>query len=305
MLERVLLFETINILSYLLIGPFVLGRGVDIVTVRDGGRKDYALYVIGGMCCRTEKPFSFLIDRLNLKVPKDVPVYLVEYKNQGLSPWRARRTIRAHRKANGNKRASFLAVSMGYQLTAGVAKSNDRLIAVNPCVGLLTLKPPLAIATFFLLPVVRLLALLLGWLLLLPVVKVDGPAYSIQLLLDQLSACGSLSILGYQFAPDVLFMGEKDNLIDNRRLLKMPWVTKKVRDGARPIFGTIRKIAETAEMPEYITKAIPKLVEVAKEVSIEWINSGHFGVDGNEEEYLRVAADRLFRRRQLVGNGST
>ena len=212
---RVLIFALVlNSVSYLVLRG-VFDTGVDIIPIRkSSGPK--AIYLIGGCQSRTERPFRFMLDG----VPEDTAIYLVEYRNSGFNIEKAATDVLEHIWLEGHNGVTFVAISLGYQLAAACKADGDKLIALNPCIGKVSLLPDIQRATKIL-PVAYLGLIILGWMSLLPVVKTNGkPYYSLQLLLDQFKVCSNDKNLAlYEFSPDVLVMSRDDNVIDNDALI--------------------------------------------------------------------------------------
>lgn len=237
-------------------------RGVDIYDVNAGTSTGKAIYLIGGCMSRTAKPFRFITERIGRDIPADTSVHYVEYRNLGLDVEAARLAIQEHIDKRGYREVTFVAVSMGYQLTMGVARECDKVIGLNPCVGARSLAPKMR-KLIPVLPAAWGLSIAAGWLMQLPIVKVDGPAYSLQLVLDQLSICASSAHVKFGLRPDVIVLSIYDELVDKDALLRLArqGERRRSRDGS--------------------------LAEKTKDRWMELLRlpTGHFGVGENHHDY--------------------
>jgi hypothetical protein len=222
--------------------------GVDIFDISVGQPGGGVIYLVGGCLSRTAKPFQFVMDQIGQKIPADTSIHYIEYRNRGLNVAAARRAIKEHIDKHDYRQITFVAVSMGYQLIMGVARESDKVIGLNPCVGALSLSPKMR-RLVSALPAVAVISAAFGWLMQLPIVKVDGPAYSPRLLLDQLAVCASSAHSKFGFRPDVLVVSIYDELVDNVALQRLATQGERRRSVGGILTGKLKRPMELKELP--------------------------------------------------------
>lgn len=239
----------LNSLTYL-ISICLFDKGTKIVTVREGS-DSVAVYLVGGCQCRTVKPFEFMLET----VPKGVPIYLVEYRNRGFDIQKAVVDIEHHITMHSPKQATFVTISMGWQLAARAGKYKDKIIALNPCTGKSSLHKEIQDAIKWL-PLGYAISVVLGWFSYIPTIKINGrPYYSLKLLLDQFSACAN-DDTDVEHLPHMaaVALSKQDRVVNNDYLL------------------------------EHLSSE-----------RVYWLDTVHFGMTDNNKMYYNVVADNLAR----------
>ena len=170
----------INSLTYIT-SRFITSKGIRIVPMTSTGlgsdgpicqfraQERHAIYLIGGIQCRTQKPFNFILPYAK----RMGPVYLVEYRNFGLDIELAAENLRKHICENNFEKATFIAVSLGWQVASRSARPQDVVIALNPCLGYESVQQQVQKAVK-LLPLGYLVSIAIGWLSYAPVVKMKS-----------------------------------------------------------------------------------------------------------------------------------
>ena len=175
------------------------------------------IYLIGGCLSRSKQSFEFMLDA----IPAGTNAYLIEYRNWGFDIEKASEAIRQHIRTNGYDDITFVAISLGYQLAAKSSNDGDKIIALNPCIGKVSLLPWLQRVTATI--VFRyLITFVMGWISYAPIVKVNGrPYYSLRLMFDQFKICTNNKTLSeHPFRPDVLVLSDYDTIVDNMALVR-------------------------------------------------------------------------------------
>ncbi len=217
LLKIILIVLVLNSTSFIIVNwSHLLDKGVRIETIRSGVEGGEAVYLVGGCQCRTIEPFRCMLG----VVPEDTAIYLVEYLNSGFYIERAATLLWHHLRDNKHKKATFITVSLGYQLAVRATRRGDKIIALNPCIGKDSLSPKLQRAIVAL-PIVYVVSVLLGWLSYAPIVKINGsPWYSLTLLEDQFAICANNDTLTKcPFEPDVLVLSRRDEVLCNKSIL--------------------------------------------------------------------------------------
>lgn len=176
------------------------------------------VYLLGGMTCRTEHVFDFILS----DIPEKTGVCHLDYQNLGLDFNYAVKLLKEFVKSHPADN-TFVSISMGYLFSKAVARASDKQVALNPCIGYYGLRKGFQDKAW-LMPWAKTAVFLLGWLAYLPVIKVShGQRYSIALLIDQLDICSSddYPIGAGDLDPDVLVLSLQDGVIDNLALLSV------------------------------------------------------------------------------------
>ena len=222
-----------NIVSCFFIHQICMNdKGIDIKTIREP-KSNEAVYLIGGCQSRTEQVFDFILE----DIPTASGIYLIEYRNQGFNVWQAANDLDNHIRLHSHK-ATIISISLGYQISCIVSNLAKFEIAINPCIGKVSLQPKIKKACGIL-PVLEVFAFAIGWLAYLPFVKIAyKPYYSLRLLLDQFEICASNQVIKkYVFSPNALILSEYDEIINNDVLYHITMAEPERR--SKPLLYTV------------------------------------------------------------------
>ncbi len=202
-------------------------RGLDIMAVREFAGADTAIYLIGGMM---SPPTVTQFEPVLEIIPSGIDVYMTQFLTKGFNLDQSANVVMRHIKDKEHQNVIIIPVSLGYQVAVRVANYEKvKLLPVCPCIGrdVLTESAKWKSVVGYILAFP--FSILIGWLALRPMIRVEGGQYSLRLLVDQTATCAknlswnACGVIGdngyYAMKADGLILAENDTLIDNDKLL--------------------------------------------------------------------------------------
>ena len=214
-------------------------RGLDIMAVREFVGADTAIYLIGGMM---SPPTVTQFEPVLEIIPSGIDVYMTQFLTKGFNLDQAANVIMRHIKDKRHQNVIIIPVSLGYQVAVRVANYEEvKLLPVCPCIGRDVLTESAKWKSVAGYAIAFPFSILIGWLALRPMIRVEGGRYSLRLLVDQTATCAknlswnACGMIGdsqtISLKADGLVLAEDDTLIDNEKLLT--YVT--LGNGAKPL----------------------------------------------------------------------
>lgn len=216
-------------------------RGLDIMAVREFVGADTAIYLIGGMM---SPPTVTQFEPVLEIIPSGIDVYMTQFLTKGFNLDQAANVIMRHIKDKRHQNVIIIPVSLGYQVAVRVANYEEvKLLPVCPCIGRDVLTESAKWKSVAGYAIAFPFSILIGWLALRPMIRVEGGRYSLRLLVDQTATCaknlswnacgmiGDSQTISYAMKADGLVLAEDDTLIDNEKLLT--YVT--LGNGVKPL----------------------------------------------------------------------
>ena len=214
-------------------------RGLDIMAVREFVGADTAIYLIGGMM---SPPTVTQFEPVLEIIPSGIDVYMTQFLTKGFNLDQAANVIMRHIKDKRHQNVIIIPVSLGYQVAVRIANYEEvKLLPVCPCIGRDVLTASAKWKSVAGYAIAFPFSILIGWLALRPMIRVEGGRYSLRLLVDQTATCAknlswnACGMIGdsqtISLKADGLVLAEDDTLIDNEKLLT--YVT--LGNGAKPL----------------------------------------------------------------------
>ena len=162
-------------------------RGLDIMAVREFVGADTAIYLIGGMM---SPPTVTQFEPVLEIIPSGIDVYMTQFLTKGFNLDQAANVIMRHIKDKRHQNVIIIPVSLGYQVAVRVANYEEvKLLPVCPCIGRDVLTESAKWKSVAGYAIAFPFSILIGWLALRPMIRVEGGRYSLRLLVDQTATC--------------------------------------------------------------------------------------------------------------------